>query len=194
MRLTPDERRWAVYYASVRGLAVAAFVALLPMVFFLELEVRVALFGLVLGSFSVMAWLSGRYGTRVLASAPPGLIPPVSVVALGGAFALFALADALPLALVAMAVLGTVNGVVRPLAMSRINAVAGRTRAERGRVIGSMERLYGAFNAVAVVVAGVVADAVSATAALWTFSGAAVGLGLLGLLVGTRGRRPAAGA
>jgi MFS family permease len=193
VRLTPDERRWAVYYASVRGLAVAAFVALLPMVFFLDLEVRVALFGLVLGSFSVMAWLSGRFGTRALATVRPGLIPPVSVVALGGAFALFALADALPLALVAMAVLGTVNGVVRPLAMSRINAAPGRTRAERGRVVGSMERLYGAFNAVAVVVAGVVADAASATAALWTFSGAAVGLGLLGLLVGS-GRRPATGA
>lgn len=186
VRLTPDERRWALYYASVRGLAVAAFVALLPMVFFLELEVRVALFGLVLGSFSVMAWLSGRYGTRVLASVPPGLIPPASVAALGGAFALFAVADALPLALVAMAVLGTVNGVVRPLAMSRINAAGGRSRAERGRVVGAMERLYGAFNAMAVVLAGVVADAASANAALWTFGGAAVGLGLLGLLAGGR--------
>jgi hypothetical protein len=186
VRLTPDERRWALYYASVRGLAVAAFVALLPMVFFLELEVEVALFGLVLGSFSVMAWLSGRYGTRVLASVPQGLIPPASVVALGAAFALFAVTDSLPLALVAMAILGTVNGVVRPLAMSRINAVGGRSRAERGRVVGTMERLYGAFNATAVVLAGVVADAASATAALWTFSGAAVGLGLLGLVVGGR--------
>ena len=186
VRLTADERRWALYYASVRGLAVAAFVALLPMVFFLELEVEVALFGLVLGSFSVMAWLSGRYGTRVLASVPPGLIPPASVAALGGAFALFAVADALWLALVAMAVLGTVNGVVRPLAMSRINAAGGRSRAERGRVVGAMERLYGAFNATAVVLAGVVADAASADAALWTFSGAAVGLGLVGLLVGGR--------
>lgn len=186
VRLTADERRWALYYASVRGLAVAAFVALLPMVFFLELEVDVALFGLVLGSFSVMAWLSGRYGTRLLASVTPGLIPAASVAALGGAFALFALTDALPLALVAMAVLGTVNGVVRPLAMSRINAVGGRSRAERGRVIGAMERLYGAINATAVVLAGAVADAASATAALWTFSGAAVGLGLLGLVVGGR--------
>jgi MFS family permease len=184
VRLTADERRWALYYASVRGLAVAAFVALLPMVFFLGLEVEVALFGLVLGSFSVMAWLSGRYGTRVLAPVRPGLIPPVSVVALGAAFALFAVAGSLPLALVGMAVLGTVNGVVRPMAMSRINAVPGRSRAERGRVVGTMERLYGVLNASAVLVAGIVADAASVTAALWVFSGAAVALGLLGLVLG----------
>lgn len=176
--LTADDWLWMAYYAMVRGLAVASFVALLPMLFFVELHVRVSLFGLVLGSFSLFAYLSGRYGTRVAKSLPDLAVPLISAVTLAGSFALFDAANELGVALAGMALLGTVNGVVRPLAMSKLQSVPNRSAAQRGFVVATMERCYGGFNAIAVIVGGVVADVGNLHDALWVY---AIGSGALGL-------------
>lgn len=185
--LTADERRWTLYYATMRGFALAAFVAVLPMLFFLTLEVDVTLFGLVLGSFSVMAWFSGRYGVRLLKKVSDRIVSAASVVLLGAAFAILAVSEVLGVALVGMAVLGAVNGVVRPMAMSQLNAVPGRTKPERGRILAGMERRYGLVNATAIVAGGILADVWSDSVALWTFSAVAVLLGLGSLAFAGRG-------
>lgn len=176
--LTAADWQWMAYYAMVRGLAVASFVALLPMVFFVDLRVQVSLFGLVLGSFSLFAYLSGRYGTRVVRSLPDLAVPLISAAVLAGAFALFAASDEIGLALAGMALLGAANGVVRPLAMSRLQSVPNRSAVQRGFVVATMERCYGSFNAVAVIAGGVIADLANVHDALWVY---AIGSGALGL-------------
>jgi Major Facilitator Superfamily len=179
---TAAQWRWMAYYATVRGLAVAAFVALLPMVFFQDLRVHVSMFGVILGSFSVFAYGSGRYGMRVLRHVPDALVPLLSLIALAGSFALFAVAHVLVVALAGMAVLGAANGVVRPLAMSRLQSVPARSAAERGRVIAAMERLYGTVNAAIVIAGGLLAGAYGARGALWGLCALAVILGAAGFV------------
>jgi MFS family permease len=179
------------YYAMVRGLAVAAFVALLPMVFFVDLRVQVSLFGLVLGSFSLFAYLSGRYGTRAVRSLPDLAVPLISAAVLAGAFALFAAANEIGVALVGMALLGAANGVVRPLAMSRLQSVPNRTAAQRGFVVGTMERCYGSFNAIAVIAGGVIADLANVHTALWVYAIGSGALGVAWFAVLASGRRAA---
>jgi hypothetical protein len=186
--LTATDWQWMAYYAMVRGLAVASFVALLPMVFFVDLRVHVSLFGLVLGSFSLFAYLSGRYGTQVVRSLPDLAVPLISAAVLAGSFALFAAANEIGVALVGMALLGAANGVVRPLAMSRLQSVPNRSAVQRGFVVATMERCYGTFNALAVIVGGVIADLAGVHDALWVY---AAGSGALGALwfVALAGRR-----
>lgn len=187
--LTAADWQWMAYYAMVRGLAVAAFVALLPMVFFVDLRVQVSLFGLVLGSFSLFAYLSGRYGTRAVRSLPDLAVPLISAAVLAGAFALFAAANEIGVALVGMALLGAANGVVRPLAMSRLQSVPNRTAAQRGFVVATMERCYGSFNALAVIAGGVIADLAGVHDALWVYaiSSGALGVAWFAVLAGGRG-------
>jgi MFS family permease len=177
--ITATDWQWMAYYAMVRGLAVAAFVALLPMLFFVDLRVQVSMFGIVLGSFSLFAYLSGRYGTQVVKSLPDVAVPLISAVVLAGSFALFAAANVLGVALAGMALLGAANGVVRPLAMSRLQSVPNRSAAQRGFVVATMERCYGSFNALAVIAGGLIADLANAQDALWTY---AIGSGALGVL------------
>ncbi len=193
--LSAADWQWILYYAMVRGLALAAFVALLPMIFFVDLRVPVSMFGVVLGSFSLFAYLSGRYGTRAVKRLPDSLIPLISAAVLAGSFALFAGAGVLAVALVGMATLGAASGVVRPLAMSRLQSIPHRSAAERGAVIATMERCYGAFNAVAVVSGGIVADLASVQDALWTYAALSGALGALWFLAMARNwaAAPAAG-
>lgn len=179
--LTAGDWQWMLYYAMVRGLALAAFVALLPMVFFVDLKVHVSVFGVVLGSFSLFAYLSGRYGTRAVKGLPDPLIPLLSAVALAGAFSLFAAAHIFIVALAGMALLGTVNGVVRPLAMSRLQSIPKRSAAARGVAVATMERCYGALNAVAIVAGGVIADRGGVARALWTYAALSAAFGILWL-------------
>lgn len=190
--LQPAERRWIAYYVTMRGLALAAFVGLLPIVFFYELAVDVRLFGVVLGTFSVFAYVSGRYGRTLLAHLPDTVVPTVSILGLAAALALLAAAPNLAVALVGMALLGAVGGVVRPLTMARLGAVARRTPDERGTVIGRMERFYGLANALAIVAGGTVAQVAGVGVALWGFAGVAVLVGLASPGLVRRGR-PAGG-
>lgn len=184
--LTAADWQWILYYAMVRGLAIAAFVALLPMVFFVDLRVHVSMFGVVLGSFSVFAYVSGRYGTRAAKRLPDPLIPLISAAVLAGSFALFAGAGVLAVALVGMATLGAASGVVRPLAMSRLQSIPHRSAAERGAAVATMERCYGAFNAVAVAGGGIVADLANVQDALWTYAALSGALGALWFLAMAR--------
>lgn len=184
--LSAADWQWMLYYAMVRGLAIAAFVALLPMVFFVDLRVHVSMFGVVLGSFSVFAYLSGRYGTRAVKRLPDPLIPLISAAVLAGSFTLFASAGVLAVALVGMATLGATSGVVRPLAMSRLQSIPHRSAAERGAAVATMERCYGAFNAVAVAGGGIVADLANVQDALWTYAALSGALGALWFMAMTR--------
>jgi MFS family permease len=184
--LTAADWQWMLYYAMVRGLAIAAFVALLPMIFFVDLRVHVSMFGVVLGSFSVFAYLSGRYGAQGLKRLSDPLIPLLSAAVLAGSFALFAGAGVLAVALVGMATLGAASGVVRPLAMSRLQSIPHRSAAERGAAIATMERCYGAFNAAAVAAGGIVADLANVRDALWAYAALSGVLGALWFLAMAR--------
>lgn len=164
------ERRWMLYYATMRAFSLAAFVGLLPIVFFYELKVDVQLFGLVLGSFSLLAYVSGRYGVELLARIPDRFIPPASLAVLGAALAILAAAPDLRLALLGMALLGAVSGVVRPLTMGRLNSLLGRTGLDRGVIIGRMERLYGLLNGSIILLGALITNQYGVDAALWTLS------------------------
>lgn len=184
--VTLEEHRWILYYATMRGLSLAAFVALLPVLFFYELEVEVRLFGAVLGSFSVFAYASGRYGVQVLNRFREDLVPAGSVLVLGIALVLLSAAHALPLALTGMALLGTVSGTVRPLATGRLNSVVERRTSERGAVLARMERLYGITNALAIVAGAFVTDRWGIRSALLLLAVCAVLLGAVAPMAARR--------
>jgi MFS family permease len=178
MAISGAERQWMAYYVTVRSLALAIFVGFLPVVFFYNLGIDIRLFGVVLGTLTLFAYISGRYGVKFLRRMPDRAVAPLSLGGLAIALAVFAVAPNLGLASIGMALLGLVNGVVRPLTMARLNSIPGRAPAERRLILGRMERTYGMANAAALVIGGFVALEAGIGTALWTLSIAAVCVGL----------------
>ena len=187
--LSATERQWMTYYVTMRSLALATFVGFLPIIFFYQLRIDIRLFGVVLGMLSVCAYLSGRFGIRLLRRVPDGLIPPVSIAGLAMSLVLLGAAPNLVVALLGMAVLGAVNGAVRPLTMARINSVPGRAPEQRSVIIGRMERNYGAANAIILGLGGLVAFRYGAGMTLWTFAIAALCIGFGGVVASARSVR-----
>lgn len=182
---------WVAYYVVSRALAMALFVGFLPYLFFVQLRLPVAWFGVVLGLYSVTAFFSARYVSRagqvignLTAAVLSALLILVAVVlfAQGGRAA----------ALVGIAVLGLGAGGIRPLGLAglRLAELAPQARA---RLLLRQEQLFGVVNAAALVLGGVILANVSFRGTMNAF---AVGFAVFAAVfaVAIRMSRPRAGA
>ncbi|HEV3001447.1 MAG TPA: MFS transporter [Solirubrobacteraceae bacterium] len=149
--LTPDEAWWVRYYVTLRAVTLAVFVGFLPYLFFVIIEVSLAWFGVVLGIFSLAAFLGARYAVGLMDRFGK---PPLTLATLLlsiGSMAVFATEPPLGVALVAMLLFGLSAGGVRPLTMS---GLGGR----RGELVPAMERRFGLVNAAILVAGGALLD------------------------------------
>lgn len=149
--LTADEAWWVRYYVTLRAVTLAVFVGFLPYLFFEIIEVSLAWFGVVLGIFSLAAFLGARYAVALMDRAGK---PPLTLATLAlslASMAVFATEPPLGVALVAMLLFGLSAGGVRPLTMS---GLGGR----RGELVPTMERRFGLVNAAILVAGGALLD------------------------------------
>lgn len=149
--LTADESWWVRYYVILRAVTLAVFVGFLPYLFFEIIEVSLTWFGVVLGIFSLAAFLGARYAVALMDRVGK---PPLTLATLLlslGSMVVFATEPPLGVALVAMLLFGLSAGGVRPLTMSGVGA-------RRGELVPTMERRFGLVNAAILVAGGALLD------------------------------------
>ena len=145
---------WVAYYVVSRALAMALFVGFLPYLFFVQMELPVAWFGVVLGLYSVAAFLSARYVSRAGGAIGNLTAAVLSALLILIAVLLFAQGSRTA-GLVGIAVLGLGAGGIRPLGLAGLR-LAELAPDVRGRLLLRQEQLFGLVNAAALVLGGVI--------------------------------------
>lgn len=147
---------WAVYYVVGRVATLAPFVGFLPYMLFVRLHVKLGYFGVVLGLFTLSAFVSARYAPGLLRRYQPRALTAVGFLGTVAAIVLFSLAQSsLPAVLVGITVLGLASGGVRPVALSGFDA-AGLDPSRHGPLVGRLEQATGVANAVILTAGGAV--------------------------------------
>ncbi|MEV6838830.1 MFS transporter [Streptomyces sp. NPDC051133] len=145
---------WSAYYIAGRVAALAPYVGLLPFLFFVRLEVDLAAIGAVLGLFTFAGFLSARYAGRIGERFGPDVVAPVGLAGTAVSLALFGLfPDRLPVALVAITLLGVFSGGVRPMAMAGLGR-AGLAPGLQAARTGRLEQISGLVSTPVLVLAG----------------------------------------
>ncbi|HET8658736.1 MAG TPA: hypothetical protein VFM55_07030 [Micromonosporaceae bacterium] len=145
---------WVSYYVVSRALAMALFVGFLPYLFFVQMELPVAWFGVVLGLYSVTAFLSARYVSRagqVIGNLTAAVLSALLILV---AVLLFAQGSRAA-GLIGIAVLGLGAGGIRPLGLAGLR-LAELAPDVRARLLLRQEQLFGLVNAAALVLGGVI--------------------------------------
>jgi predicted MFS family arabinose efflux permease len=149
-----ERATWMSYYIVSRALAMALFVGFLPYLFFVELRLQVALFGVVLGLYSVAAFASARFVSRIGARVGERTAAIAGSVVVLVAVLLF-WQGSLAAALVGITLLGLGAGGVRPLGLAglRLGELPGDAR---GALLVRQEQIFGVVNASVLVIGGAV--------------------------------------
>jgi hypothetical protein len=154
--LTSAQRWWAVYYVAGRVATLAPFVGFLPYMLVVRLHVKLAFFGVVLGLFTLSAFVSARYLHGLLRRFPARSLTGAGILGTAAAIVLFSFAQtSLPAVLVGITMLGLASGGVRPVALSGLDT-AGLDPAGQGPLVGRLEQATGVGNAVIMAVGGAV--------------------------------------
>ncbi|MFB6520223.1 hypothetical protein [Streptomyces sp. NPDC056401] len=156
-------RLWASYYSVSRAVLLTAYTFLLPLLLFFGEQLSVAMFGAVLGLYTLcglisvrlsLAWQRRYSATTLFWLSSGAMVLGLLLLAPGG---LLAIAGG-------TALLGLAGGTVRPTTMGFLGpAMAGLSDAERQRVTRGLERRQGIVQAALLIGAG-----------LWLGSGGSV--------------------
>lgn len=152
--LTSGQRWWAVYYVAGRVATLAPFVGFLPYMLVVRLHVKLAFFGVVLGLFTLSAFVSARYMHQLLRRYSARGLTGAGILGTAAAIVLFSFAQtSLPAVLVGITMLGLASGGVRPVALSGLDT-AGLDPAAQGPLVGRLEQATGVGNAVILAAGG----------------------------------------
>jgi predicted MFS family arabinose efflux permease len=144
-----EEGWWVRYYVLLRATGLAVFVGVLPWLFLRILAVSLAWFGVVLGVFSLSAFIGARYAVALTRRVGKPAVIGATLVLSACSLMTFATEPPLGIALAAMVVFGLSNGGVRPLTMSSLGP-------RRGELVPAMERAFGVVNAGILVGVGII--------------------------------------
>ncbi len=150
--LTADQRWWVNYYVMLRAVTLAVFVGFLPYFFFEIRHISLTAFGVVLGIFSLAAFLGARFAVKLLGRIGTAQLTVATLLLSVGSVAAFATEPPLALALVVMLIFGLSAGGVRPLTMNGLGPGA-------GAIVPTMERRFGVVNAGLLIAGGGLLDA-----------------------------------
>jgi predicted MFS family arabinose efflux permease len=154
--LAAEQLWWAVYYVVGRVATLAPFVGFLPYMLVVRLHVKLGYFGVVLGLFTLSAFVSARYAPGLLRRYQPRALTAAGFLGTVAAIVLFSLAQAsLPAVLVGITLLGLASGGVRPVALAGLDA-AGLEPSRVGPLVGRLEQATGVANAVILAAGGAV--------------------------------------
>jgi hypothetical protein len=139
--------RWSLYYALTRGFVLALFVGVLPYLLYVRIGVPLAVFGVVLGSFTLAGYLTARYNRAVVGRFGPWLTAVCSVAAVGVAIALLVLLPTAVGAILGTIAMGAAIGYVRPVTVGAIgDALTGRGAGERAAALRANESRFAVLN------------------------------------------------
>jgi predicted MFS family arabinose efflux permease len=176
--MTAPEIRWVTYYVLTRGFMLGSFIGLLPYLVFQRLDVDVLGLSLVLGSYTLAAFVTARYSQQILRRAGQRTVAVATGVVLLLSLVVFAVSTSLAAVVLAMILLGAASGGVRPATLGELSRAAAEHRggAVPGWLLSRMEGAFGLCNAVVVLAGGVVIQ-------FWSFPAAMLALAVLYVLV-----------
>ena len=150
--LSHNQNFWMNYYALSRAFMLAPFVGFLPF-FFLNLQVDFYLFGIVLGLFSVAAFLSALYSISILEKL--GILGTILLTStcMLVSITIFGFSDRFGDSLIAITLLGFGSGCVRPLTMRNLD-FTNMIAQQRVQLLSLMERRFSIINAVLLILGG----------------------------------------
>ncbi len=186
--VTSREIRWVTYYVMTRGFMLGAFIGLLPYLFFHKLGIGVLTLTLILAAYSFAAFVTARYANRLMAFGGTSVAIATGLTVLLS-FLAFAVSSATAVVVVAMILLGTASGCVRPVTMAQLGEVTRELGAGPvpGWLLSRMEGLFGVCNALVILVGGLLTYYESFTTAMLVLCAAYVSLQLIAdLLARTR--------
>ncbi len=133
-----------LFYAVNRAVIMTFFILVLPLALFVNTQISIGFFGLILSLYSLAAFLTGRYmtafsnrfGERLLWA-----IIPISLILSCAAASLTSIWVYLGIPIL----LGFASGIVRPISYGFMNKLEGD---KRGRAVTLAEFLFALFNAV----------------------------------------------
>lgn len=194
--LDRDQLFWTRFYALSRAFTLAPFVGFLPF-YFIMIGVDPFLFGAVLGLFTLSGFGAALYTGAFLKRFGINALMAATVASMLGAMLLFGasevLADAgidyFPVGLLAIGLLGLGSGGVRPVTMGNLD-MSNLTPPQRTTLLATMERNFGIYNGILLLVGGYVLVAFSYQTLMLLL--AAVYLLMMAWLATGKGARPAA--
>lgn len=168
MRLSHENKAWVAFYAVTRAFALSPFIALLPLYFALQ-KINPALFGLILGLFTLGGFVVALWGRLVFARL--GVLSSIwvtcgSLILSLSLFAASALSNTSRskdfIALVGVILLGMAAGAIRPVVMARLN-LKKLSAPQRLTLFARMEQAAGYLSAALLLSFGMLSEITSVT-------------------------------
>lgn len=143
LKFNPQVRFYTFYYAIIRALILAAFVGFMPLYFFIEMDISLVFFGIILGSFTLVSFFVAKNTQKIVNGLGELKTIIVMMISLFSAFIILGFFRN-QIGLLSPVLLGISAGLIRPLAFGKINELV--SSEIRSTVLSSAEFLYGIFN------------------------------------------------
>lgn len=159
-KLDKDQLFWMRFYSLSRAFTLAPFIGFLPF-YFIMIGVDPFLFGAVLGLFTLSGFIAALYTNAFLKRFGINALMTVTICSMLASMLLFGFSESLsdlgfdyfPVGLLAIGLLGLGSGGVRPVTMGNIN-LAVLSPPQRTTLLSTMERNFGIYNGILLVVGG----------------------------------------
>lgn len=148
---------WRSYYAISRAFPLSIFVGFLPYMLFVNIEINLYFFGLVLSLFTFAGFLSARFFNTLTKKIDFKIITLSTMFLCGISMLLLGVVDNVYVSPVVVFLLGLASGGVRPLTIAHLNTNE-MLSYQRIALFSSMEKLYGLWNALLLIVGGILLE------------------------------------
>jgi len=145
---------YTALYAIFRAIILTIFVYIMPLFFFIKMKIDIIYFGLILGSFTLISFNIGRNANKIVAIAGERNAIFIMIATLFGSILCLIYGDIF--GLLAPALMGISAGLIRPLALWRINELV--ISDIRATILSFAEFLYGICNALFILLVGYITN------------------------------------
>lgn len=146
---------WKSYYSISRAFTLGSFVGFVPYFFFVLTNVNLYYFGLILGLFNLAGFIASRVIIKISNKMGYQKLTIITLALLAIALLIFGIFANIIIGIIAITLLGIASGGVRPLTLSHLNTLD-LSSGERMKIISSMEQQYGFWNALILILGGVI--------------------------------------
>ena len=150
---------WIYNYALTRAFNLSLFIGFLPYYYFIELQINIYFFGLILGFFNIFAFISARYITRWSEKSNSNLIVIMPIALSFLSMLIFSISEDIYISLIAISLMGLSSGGVRPLTISKLNSQSSM----HPNVFAEMEKKFSYWNTTLLILGGLIIS-------IWSFS------------------------
>src|SRR5699024_184752 len=148
------ERFWIIYYALSRAFPLAIFVGFLPYFLFVNIDISLYFFGLIISLFTFSGFLAARILPTLINKFDFKVVTIITMSLSIISILLLGLIENVYISIIVVSLLGLSSGGIRPLVMTQLKTEKLKAH-ERISLFSSMEKLYGFCNAFLLMAGGI---------------------------------------